>query len=1545
MRLAAVALSLLVGFEVWEARAGDSPLSLQTFTSTERTVRSLPAGSAVTFATDFGGTTPPQVRIDAAAPGNAEPVIVELHGLPLVRRVQGRSTRAAKAERDAMAAEHRRAVDEILRLGGIRARGGSREFQVVFNGIAAVLTPAAQSALRGHPDVKAIHPDPEVKAILDSSVDYVRAPAFWTQHGGYRGAGRVIAVIDTGVDYTHPDLGACSAVGGACKVRGGYDFENGDADPVDDNGHGTHVAATAAGNGSLLGVAPDASLLAYKVLDAYGSGLTSNVIAGIEAAVDPNGDLDTSDHADVINLSLGGPGDPDDPGAQAVDAATTAGVLVVAAAGNSGGYYSIGSPGVARTALTVGAVSEDGVPPGFTSGGPIAVSFDLKPEISAPGVFICAARADGTQLGDTCLDDGHIAIDGTSMATPHVAGAAALLRGVLPALAPDEVKSLLAQNGKASDQDALQVGASILDVARAATVHTVVSPQTLSFGLDDLSQTVWSANRTLTVRNIGTTTRSYSFSATGHFWGLPAGATVSFEPARVSLSPGQSTTITVTLSVDNAVVPNQDYPPNAYEAMIKLRSGGETQRVPMIFVKTPLLRVHTDQVATLILAHDGTDPYRARAVFPTGTTTDLLLAAGAYDVVALFPLGLGTFVVHEGVVVTGHRDETMNTTEAVHTVTLAAKNELGGALSGAIRSFSLYHRASAIGMATLTSDTVGPFSLAASPIGSGYDLDLAVLAQAGAKSYVVTKGLAGVSADEALTNAPADLTRGSFRYYANPGEIPTGMIEFLSFMVGPSLGFGLGPPAVSPVDRDLWITPAPHGTTRHFLQPTVALGGAVPGAHNCPWYRGSTAAGVIQAFNALDPDDPVYETSTGELPLDLGPASFFARFVNGDSWVNLVAVAAAWTWTFHSPGGDGPQATDGTVGYRLLSNGNVTASGVMPQSGFGGPFLPFIFPLPARPYVFESDPLAYWIGGLRATARIAASFDTRRYPADVSPPYLRRVEVRSGGALVEVVPTGSQATVRLEVHDGVDATVVPTLARSVGGLEMEVPLVALGAGVFEATIPGACDAPGTVDLVVSASDAAGNELREWLTPGFVCRGAACGNAALDPGEACDDGNLVSGDGCNANCSSTEACGDGVLDAGESCDDGNTLAGDCCSAACAVETAGAACNDGRFCNGADTCDGLGACSRHGTDPCAGGPECASFCDEGAEVCGLAPAGTTCSDDGNACTDDACDGAGGCAHVPNVAPCDDGVFCNGADTCVGGACSVHAGDPCAGGGECADRCEEAFDSCFSFDGCSDDGEMCTLDVCNGAGTCIHVAAYPGLVCRPSSEECDVAEVCDHIDTACPADSGVTDSDGDGVCDGLDPCTNVGGAQNLVAPPVPKLVLGNIFTEPTVGNDTMQVAGTFLLPATTAFWQLFPLGGVGRVVLLDGLGVMRADVMLPNEFYSRATKRGWAQARNGKAWTYRDETDAPLGGIARLVVRAVGAFDQPGGRVKLTVVGKKGSFPITDTDLPANVIVTLGDQSAAAVGRCAESTFAGADCRFNGPRTQVICRRTIP
>jgi len=198
------------------------------------------------------------------------------------------------------------------------------------------------------------------------------------------------------------------------------------------------------------------------------------------------------------------------------------------------------------------------------------------------------------------------------------------------------------------------------------------------------------------------------------------------------------------------------------------------------------------------------------------------------------------------------------------------------------------------------------------------------------------------------------------------------------------------------------------------------------------------------------------------------------------------------------------------------------------------------------------------------------------------------------------------------------------------------------------------------------------------------------------------------------------CGDGVLDAGNACDDGNLISGDGCDRDCRIEPCyqcagqpssceilnGTSCDDGLFCNGPDSCS-IGGCTTHTGDPCAGGTECNNLCNENADHC-AAPSGLPCTDDGNVCTNDQCDGVGACIHRNSFDSCDDGLFCNGTDGCRNGSCSFHLGNPCSAV-VCNDRCDEAGARCLasaSGTECPEDGFECTSDECNGTGECAHL-----------------------------------------------------------------------------------------------------------------------------------------------------------------------------------------------------------------------------------------------
>jgi subtilisin len=252
--------------------------------------------------------------------------------------------------------------------------------------------------------VTAIDPDGTVYAVdaeLDNSWGVQRIGSGTVHDGGNTGTGVKIAIVDTGVDYNHPDLDA--------NYMGGYDFVNGDTDPMDDRGHGTHVAGSACAednDSGVVGVAPDCSLYALKVLNASGSGSWSGIIAAMQWAVDEG--------IQVANLSLGSSMNPGGTVQAAFDNAEAAGVLIVAAAGNSGNPRGKGNnviyPARYDSVIAVAATDSSDNRAGFSSTGD-------QVEMAAPGVGV-----NSTKLGG-----GYIEYNGTSMASPHVAGTAALV--------------------------------------------------------------------------------------------------------------------------------------------------------------------------------------------------------------------------------------------------------------------------------------------------------------------------------------------------------------------------------------------------------------------------------------------------------------------------------------------------------------------------------------------------------------------------------------------------------------------------------------------------------------------------------------------------------------------------------------------------------------------------------------------------------------------------------------------------------------------------------------------------------------------------------------------------------------------------------------------------------------------------------------------------------------------------------------------------------------------------------------------------------------
>lgn len=283
--------------------------------------------------------------------------------------------------------------------------------------------------LAQHDTVMHVWQDLPVHTMLNTSVTRSRAPRLWSR--GLSGKGVKIAFIDTGVDESHPDLQG--------RIADATSFVS--RTPHDGNGHGTHVASVAVGNGAASnglyrGVAPKAELLIAKALADDGSGYTSDVMAGIEWAVEQG--------AQVVNLSLGGDDNSDGNDALSTlcDLVWAQGIVVCVAAGNMGPHHgTVGSPGCARDVITVGASTDrDEVAP-FSARGP-TMDGRPKPDILFPGEGIVAARASNTHMGNA-VNARYTELSGTSMATPHASGACALMLETKPDLKPDTIKKVM----------------------------------------------------------------------------------------------------------------------------------------------------------------------------------------------------------------------------------------------------------------------------------------------------------------------------------------------------------------------------------------------------------------------------------------------------------------------------------------------------------------------------------------------------------------------------------------------------------------------------------------------------------------------------------------------------------------------------------------------------------------------------------------------------------------------------------------------------------------------------------------------------------------------------------------------------------------------------------------------------------------------------------------------------------------------------------------------------------------------------------------------
>ena len=471
------------------------------------------------------------------------------------------------------------------------------QYGVVLNGFSVVVPQDRLDRLAQVPGVARVWPTYAYHELLDRTPQLIGAPSVWGPTLATAGEGMKIGIIDDGIDQTHPFFSPTGysyptgfpkgqtayttpkvivarafAPPGTTYAPARLPFDQGSSE------HGTHVAGIAAGDDGtvsrtgihLSGIAPRAYLGNYKAMgnpSQFGlNGNSPELAAAVEAAV--------RDGMNVINLSLGESDiEPSrDILARALNAAAAAGVVSTVAAGNSGdlGPGSIDSPGSASKAIAAasstgghGSVETD-TASDFSSLGPAPYSFNFKPDVTAPGDEVASSVPGG----------GYATLSGTSMAAPHVAGAAALLQERHPSWSPAQIKSALMTTGApvllTHEVSPLKEGGGRIDLPRADRPLLFTSPTALSFGLRRPGTSV---SQTLTLSDAGGGTGTWNVNVTG-----AAGAVAA--PARATV-PGS-----LRVRVATGRLPEQDL-----SGFVTLTRGTDTRRVPFWFrVERPQLQ-------------------------------------------------------------------------------------------------------------------------------------------------------------------------------------------------------------------------------------------------------------------------------------------------------------------------------------------------------------------------------------------------------------------------------------------------------------------------------------------------------------------------------------------------------------------------------------------------------------------------------------------------------------------------------------------------------------------------------------------------------------------------------------------------------------------------------------------------------------------------------------------------------------------------------------------------------------------------------------------
>ncbi len=917
--------------------------------------------------------------------------IVRLRTSPGARDAASRSNKADQIKR-----EHEEFLSKLNELGS-NARTSNqtktiqvvREFKKSFNGFTIKANRSYSNSITRMPNVISVTEDKKVKANDAASNEVLNVPKVWNEVGA-TGSGIVIGIIDTGIDYNHPDLGG--GIGGSHKVIGGYDFINNDNDPFDDHGHGTHVAGIAAANGTIKGVAPDARLMAIKVLDSYGSGWDSQILAGIEYAIDPDGNPATDDAPDVVNMSLGRAPDPFEPMSEAVNNAVLEGICFVIAAGNSYDYMSVGTPGTAELAITVGAIDNYGYTAYFSSRGPAPLTYILKPDVAAPGV----------QINSTFPGGQYEKLDGTSMASPHITGVAALILDQHPDWTPAEVKAAMMNNASMDGfEKILETGAGIVDAYKAITTDLIMSPGSISYGRPASDNETYSRADHITITNDGQSSKEIILELSG-IDSEPA-IDIQLSQSQFTLAAGETKQVTVSINVDMATLGTRNVPAGFYGA-IEMTSGSKKLKTLLsIFNPAVTLIKFPNRLPTSMII-GGINSNYWNPVNPTSHDFDVMLPTGTYDILAYFGDSL--------VVVEDYESTTESKTVIVDSN--SAKNKIE---FKPVDANGVAFPPDALG----TTVMLGPTTLTMwwGPLSTFYFSDskkhkmftrLLTIPPDPTKAYEIALSTGSeISSSKIITNDPADYVSMTI---TNP-SLPEGQMQDFYFHVnGGALTTWNTYPAHLPNPANIQVFEDEYDNTFSYYRflPSEGVGGFT-------WETG------MRGFNSEGIDE--FVGSWGTPLITIGNEPF--DFNMGGSLVNFTPFMDNWQGT--SGLYEGPrrgmfnhafgERVSGLVPWSLKKDEQEVATGTLMnavQDDFF--YLYFQKEIDAGDYTMTFKWDSYYVGGRFSDVTTDLHFNTSYNPSyDFNPPTIDQFTLMSDGRHTNKLAEGVGGTIHAKISE------------------------------------------------------------------------------------------------------------------------------------------------------------------------------------------------------------------------------------------------------------------------------------------------------------------------------------------------------------------------------------------------------------------------------------------------------------------------------------------------------------------------------------------------